>query len=89
MQTAKRAFEGDLTLSTLALATKGLASFAVPCMTINQVDAHNEYKQALSMATATTMANFMQNVSFPCFCVQMLHHPFMSERFIRTSFSFS
>jgi hypothetical protein len=58
---AKRQFEGDLTVSTLASATKGLTPFAVPCMTQSEVDNINEYEQALAQATATTMSDVKAN----------------------------
>jgi hypothetical protein len=58
---AKRQFEGDLSLSTLASATKGLTPFAVPCMTEAEVDAYNEHEQALSTATSTTMTDVKSN----------------------------
>jgi hypothetical protein len=58
---AKRQFEGDLTVSTLSSATKGLTPFAVPCMTEEQVDNYNEYEQALASATSTTMTDVKAN----------------------------
>jgi hypothetical protein len=58
---AKRQFEGDLTVSTLASATKGLTPFAVPCMTQSEVDSINEHEQALALATATTMTDVKAN----------------------------
>ncbi len=52
---AKRQFEGELSLSTLASATKGLTPFAVPCMSEAEIEAHNEHHSALATATTTTV----------------------------------
>jgi hypothetical protein len=58
---AKRQFKGDLTVSTLASATKGLTPFAVPCMTQSEVDSINKHEHALALATATTMTDVKAN----------------------------
>jgi hypothetical protein len=58
---AKRQFKGNLTVSTLASATKGLNPFAVLCMTQLEVDNINGYEQALAQATATTMSDVKAN----------------------------
>jgi hypothetical protein len=58
---AKRQFKGNLTVSTLTSATKGLTPFAVLCMTQSEVDNINEYEQAPAQATTTTMSDVKAN----------------------------
>jgi hypothetical protein len=54
---AKRQFEGEVSLSTMSSATKGLTPFAVPCMTEAEVDTHNEMANAIEQATQTTVTD--------------------------------
>ena len=52
---AKRAFEGEMTLSSLASSTKGLTPFAVPEITTAEMEAFNKRAAALDSATTTTV----------------------------------
>jgi hypothetical protein len=54
---AKRQFEGEVSLSTMSSATKGLTPFAVPCMTEAKVDQHNKMASAIKKATQTTVTD--------------------------------
>lgn len=50
-------FEGELSLSMLASATKGQTQFAGSCMLEAEINAHNEHHSVLATATTTTTIN--------------------------------
>ena len=56
-----RDFEGESVVSSLNSAVKGLSPFAVPYMTEDQVDNHNEIANNITSATSTTVKDVSAN----------------------------
>ena len=57
----KRDFEGEVSISSLACAVKGLSPFALPFLTEAQVDAHNELATSIEEASSTTVKDVSGN----------------------------
>lgn len=55
----KMKFIGDLSMSLLKLATRGLTPFATPNMQWREVDKFNKWTKALDSATSTSMNNHL------------------------------
>ena len=62
-----RDFEGDVGLSSLTSAVKGLSPFLVPYLTEAQIDDHNSLMEGFNLASSTTPKDFM-GTKLKCTC---------------------